>query len=153
MRLSKVTRITRHNAALTIAAVLTVAAISTLTATPAQAGSEFDDSFEDQLGRLVAGEVFQLGKWVLTGGPHYGHHRYAEPVHYRGRHKRRHYRRHHKHHRVHREHYWRHHRGHDHRYGDACRYESRERVRRNRYGEVIEYERHERGHRDRYARY
>jgi hypothetical protein len=37
-------------------------------ATPAQAGNEFRDGFEDQLGRLVAVEAFHVGRLILTGG-------------------------------------------------------------------------------------
>ena len=37
-------------------------------ATPAQAGNEFRDGFEDQLGRLVAVEAFHMGRLILTGG-------------------------------------------------------------------------------------
>ena len=37
-------------------------------AAPARAGGEFRDGFEDQLGRLVALEVFHVGHVLLTGG-------------------------------------------------------------------------------------
>ena len=45
-------------------------------AAPAQAGGEFRDGFEDQLGRLAALEVFHVGHILLAGhtGPTYGVH-------------------------------------------------------------------------------
>ena len=128
-------------------------ALACLMAVPAQAGNEFDDGFEDQLGRLVATEVFHLGRFLLTGGAHYAYT-------YDDRHARRAHRRAHRHHRQHRHdrhhhhdhdrHHWREHEGHAHRYGDPCNEVTHERVRRNRYGEVVEYERHEVRYRDRW---
>jgi hypothetical protein len=146
-------------------AILATLILAGFFAAPAQAGgNEFDDGFEDQLGRLVATEVFHLGKWVLTGGPtyvHYAPERYDrhERHHARPRgHAHGHYKHHKRHkrhgykHIAHRNHYSRRHHGHDHRYGAACNVETHERVRRNRHGEVVEYERHERRGHDRYAR-
>jgi hypothetical protein len=39
-----------------------------LTASPASAGGEFKDGFEDQLGRLLAVHAFQVGKVALLAG-------------------------------------------------------------------------------------
>jgi hypothetical protein len=131
------TRSARGTRGLAILATLILAGFF---AAPAQAGgNEFDDGFQDQLGRLVATEVFHLGKWVLAGGPTYVHH--YEPQRYERRHSRprghahghyKHHRRHHYKHAAHRGHYWRKHRGHDHGYRAACNVETHERVRRNR---------------------
>ena len=143
-----------------IGALLAAVGAALFMAAPAQAGgNEFDDGFQDQLGRLVATEVFHLGKWVLAGAPHYIEHveyRHVERPRYRDhddRHRGRgHYKHrwHHKHKRHHHER--RHHYRHGHRHDEPCNVETHERVRRNRHGEVVEYERHERRYRDRYAR-
>ena len=116
---------------------LPVLALMGLLAAPAHAGSEFDDGFEDQLGRLFAYEAFSLGKWIV--GSAYAHaaqpHGYGYGAPYSGAYE-----------------------DHDHpgpayeseyeeRYSrdgrDPCEYTYHERVRRNRYGEVVEYERRE----------
>ena len=63
------------------------------TAAPAQAGGEFRDGFEDQLGRLAALEVFHVGHILLAG--------HAAPtyeVRYAPQHRQH---RHYKHHRKH----------------------------------------------------
>lgn len=39
-----------------------------LGASPARAGGEFEDGFEDQLGRIAAVEVVRFGKAILFGG-------------------------------------------------------------------------------------
>lgn len=148
--LSERTRSMRRKGGIAIAAIL---ALMAFTAAPAQAGgNEFDDGFQDQLGRLVASEVFHLGKWVLAGGPHYVHHDYR-PSHYEPRPHRGHgYARHYRHKRRHYRHDRGHHHGHGHRYDAPCNVETHERVRRDRHGDVVEYERHEVRYRDRYAR-
>lgn len=95
-----------------------------LTASPAQAGDEFERGFKDEIGRIAAHEAFGLGRHIVAdvflGGGH-GHY-YQRPVHYqtyyrhsyyRDRHDRGH-RRHRGHFRGngHRRHYDRHHHGH-----------------------------------------
>lgn len=153
------TRSTRGTRGFALLATLILAGFF---ATPAHAGgNEFDDGFQDQLGRLVAAEVFHLGKWVLAGAPTYVHyetdryerrrHRPRGHAHGHYKHHKRH-RRHHAKHDDHRGRYWRKHYGHDHRYEAPCNVETHERIRRNRHGEVVEYERHERRTRDYYAR-
>lgn len=122
-----------------------IVALMAFTAAPASAGgNEFDDGFEDQLGRLVATEVFHLGRAVLTGGYHHAAYAYGRHHDDYGPHRGHgHYR--HRHH-------WRHHH-HGYGYDEPCNVESHERVRRDRHGEVVEYERHEVRYRDRrYAR-
>lgn len=52
-----------------------------LAAAPAQAGNEFRDGFEDQLGRLAAVGVFHLGTALLVGH-HAPHTHYATQVSY-----------------------------------------------------------------------
>ena len=156
------TRKTRGPRGLALLATLVLAGFA---AAPAQAGgNEFDDGFQDPLGRLVASEVFHLGKWIVAGGPTYVHYDPEPVVHYRATRRDRghghakHHARghgHYKHHRKHhsgRRHYWRKHPGHSHDYQATCNVETHERVRRNRHGEVVEYERHERHSGDRYAR-
>jgi hypothetical protein len=77
-------------------------------AAPAQAGGEFRDGFEDQLGRLAALEVFHMGHVLLTGhaAPTYAVHYAPYEVRYAPQHRHhRHYKRpgrrvgHHRHHR------------------------------------------------------
>ena len=130
--------------------LLAAVALAGLLTAPAHAGgNEFDDGFQDQMGRLVATEAFLLGKWLLASA--YAHHAY-EPVPHR--------------HDGHRD--YDRHRGHDRRHDrdwdddydddwgyeerrhrrDPCDVEYRERVRRDRYGEVVE--RHEVRHRHRH---
>lgn len=109
----------------------TMLALAGLLAAPAQAGGrEFDDGFQDQLGRLVATEAFFLGKWMLASAYEHAVHD-PGPVHddydfeettdreWDGRD------------RDTRE------------YDEPCEVEYRERVVRDRYGEVVEYERRE----------
>ncbi len=60
-------------------------------AAPAQAGGEFRDGFEDQLGRLAALEVFHLGHTLLAShaAPYYEVHYVPQPRHHQkhpGRH-------------------------------------------------------------------
>jgi len=116
---------------------LAALALMGLLAAPAHAGSEFDDGFEDQLGRLFAYEAFSLGRWIVGSayahaayGPH--PHGYEEP--YPGEYE---------------DDYddGEYESDYVERYsrdrGEPCEYTYRERVRRNRYGEVVEYERRE----------
>jgi hypothetical protein len=109
----------------------TTLALAGLLAAPAQAGgNEFDDGFQDQLGRMVATEAFFLGKWILASAYGYAVHdpsaaaddydfeEIADDEWDGGDEAARDY--------------------------DApCELEYRERVRRDRYGEVVEYERRE----------
>lgn len=65
---------------LATASLVAVLGVFLLVATPAQAENDFANGFEDQLGRLVAVEAFQLGHLLLAGafqGPGY----YANVVH------------------------------------------------------------------------
>ncbi len=88
---------------------LALLAVLGLAATPARAGNELRNGFEDQVGRLLAFQVFHAGHAILYGGygpgyaasarpaPHparyahsrHGHHRHghhaAEPCRLRGR--------------------------------------------------------------------
>ena len=138
-------RNTRTRCALAFLATLACAGLAAL---PAQAGNDFRDGFEDQLGRLVAVEAFHVGRWILSGGhpAHYRFSNHARPSYYE-RH------RHHAHRRPH------HDSPHRHRVDEPCNVETHERITRNRHGRVIEYERHEvrrpdHDHRDsRYARW
>jgi len=52
-----------------IAVLAALACAGLLAAAPAQAGNEFQDGFEDQMGRLVALQVFQLGNLLIFGPP------------------------------------------------------------------------------------
>jgi hypothetical protein len=54
-----------------LAALLACAALG-LAAAPARAGNEFKNGFEDQIGRLLAFQVFQAGQ-VILGAPGYGY--------------------------------------------------------------------------------
>lgn len=117
-------------------------ALAGLLANPAQAGgNEFDDGFEDQLGRLVATEAFFLGKWLLAGAYHHAVHRpHPHPPAWE------------RSDRESRDSEWD-------EWGvpeprEPCEVEYRERVRHDRYGEVVEYERREVCRRPvRYGRY
>ena len=85
---------TRRRAARRPLIALAVFACAALfAAAPAQAGGEFRDGFEDQLGRLAALEVFHLGHVLLAGhaAPYYEVHYVPQPRYH-------HYKRHHKHH-------------------------------------------------------
>jgi hypothetical protein len=86
-----------------------IACAALFMAAPAQAGGEFQDGFEDQLGRLAALEVFHIGHILLTGhaSPYYEV-RYAQ-VGYAPQHRRHHYKHHHKHPRHHVAHHHHHH--------------------------------------------
>ena len=119
-------------------AMVAIVALMAFTAAPASAGgNEFDDGFEDQLGRLVATEVFQLGRAVLTGGYHHAAHSYGRhPDDYRPYRRHDHYR-HRGHAKHHRWHHWRHHRDHGHDYDEPCNVEFHERVRRNHFKRVM----------------
>lgn len=48
------------------------AAVAMIAAGPAQARNEFENGFEDQLGRIAAVGAVNLGLHVLTGGAYYG---------------------------------------------------------------------------------
>lgn len=69
-----------------VASLKAVLGIGLLGATPARAENDFANGFEDQLGRLVAFEAFQLGRFVLGSAfavpaAHYGYgsYEYAPP--------------------------------------------------------------------------
>jgi hypothetical protein len=83
-------------------------------AAPAQAGGEFRDGFEDQLGRLAALEVFHVGHVLLTGhaAPTYGVHYVPYEVRYAPQ------QRHHRHYKHHRKHPGRHVGHHRHHHGE-----------------------------------
>lgn len=66
-------RIARIGAPMLLAAV---AAVGLLGAKSAEAKNDFANGFEDQLGRIAAYEAVSFGKFVLSGGTHYG----ARPV-------------------------------------------------------------------------
>jgi hypothetical protein len=93
-----------------------IACAALFMAAPAQAGGEFRDGFEDQLGRLAALEVFHLGHILLAGhaSPYYEM-RYAQvhyvpyEVRYAPHHQHHHYKHHHKHPRHHVGHHRHHH--------------------------------------------
>jgi hypothetical protein len=92
---------TRRRAARRPLIALTVLACAALfMAAPAQAGGEFRDGFEDQLGRLAALEVFHVGHILLAG--------HASPY-YEGRYAPQHRQHHHKHPRHHVGHHRHHH--------------------------------------------
>ena len=92
---------TRRRAARRPLIALTVFACAALfAAAPAQAGGEFRDGFEDQLGRLAALEVFHMGHVLLTGHAASTHtvHYVPYEVRYAPQHRHhRHYKHHHKH--------------------------------------------------------
>lgn len=48
------------------------AAVAVVAAGPAQARNEFENGFEDQLGRIAAVGAVNVGLAVLTGGAYYG---------------------------------------------------------------------------------
>jgi hypothetical protein len=103
---------TRRKAAHRPLIALTVFACAALfAAAPAQAGGEFRDGFEDQLGRLAALEVFHVGHVLLTGhaAPSYAVHYVPYEVHYAPPQRHQHYKHHHKHPRHHVAHHRHHH--------------------------------------------
>ncbi len=129
-----------------LAFALALGAVS-LPATPAQARDEFENGFEDQIGRLLAFEAYRVGRVILGGHAPYGGHRgdyydYGRPRHYRYSPPPRFYRPKHVHH---------HHRYIDRDCDDDVEY--RYEVRRSRRGEVVKERYRSRGDRDRDDRY
>ncbi|MBW2267341.1 MAG: hypothetical protein JRH16_02100 [Deltaproteobacteria bacterium] len=55
-----------------VPALALAACLSLLGATPARAGNDLANGFEDQMGRLLAVEAFQFGRFLLSGGLHGG---------------------------------------------------------------------------------
>jgi hypothetical protein len=60
----------RNLATRPILALAVLASVGLLTAAPAQAADEFENGFQDELGRLVAHEVVRAGATLLYG-PYY----------------------------------------------------------------------------------
>ena len=84
-------------------AALAVMLCAGYAATPAQAGNEFRDGFEDQMGRLVAVEAFQVGRFILSGGhPGFATHYVQVETPFRAKRSHGHW----KHHRKHRGHHY-----------------------------------------------
>jgi hypothetical protein len=86
------TQRTRKLCASALAALGVALAGATLSASPAQARNEFENGFEDQMGRLLAVEAFHVGRVILGGGypwPAYyggwGHPGWGPPRHYRSK--------------------------------------------------------------------
>ena len=100
---------------LAIACAVAIAGVGVVGAAPAQAENDFANGFEDQLGRIAAHQVVNLGAFILSGGYYhpqaqvrhapYGY-RHADPYAYGYRHPtpRKHYRKHKHHRRHHRKH-------------------------------------------------
>lgn len=128
-----------------VAALAVALGAIALSAAPAQARDEFENGFEDQIGRLLAFEAYRVGSVILGGGyPYAGYYggyarpRYEEHHHYYPP-QRRHYRPRHIHHHYHSR--------------DCGHVEYRTEVRRGRHDDGDrDYER-SRGYRDRHDRH
>jgi hypothetical protein len=130
-----------------LAALAVCAGVGLVTASPARADNDFRNGFEDQLGRLLAWEVFRVGHVVLQGGyPYYAPEHRARP---HPRHRPR----------------WRHDDHHGHR-GHPCNHGFDRRSHRGVHDDDVVYERyqyerrrvrahphHKRGHGSRHARW
>ncbi len=70
-----------HFANTAVAALAVALGALALSAAPAQARDEFENGFEDQIGRLLAFEAYRVGSVILGGGyPYAGYHGgYARP--------------------------------------------------------------------------
>jgi hypothetical protein len=137
------------------AATLTVIAIAlgsvALTASPAQARDEFQNGFEDQIGRMLAFEAYRVGRVVLGGGFPYATYRggYDDDYGYYGRpREERHY--YYERPRYRRPKHIHHHHHHYGRDRDCDDVEYRYEARRDRHGEVVRERYRSRGDDDRY---
>jgi hypothetical protein len=132
------------------AAALTAVAVAigsvAFTAAPAQARDEFENGFEDQIGRLLAFEAYRVGRVVLGGGVPYGPYDYDYGYHTPPRVERHYYYERPRYHRPRHVH-------HSHRHGrdrDCEDVEYRYEVRRDRHGEHVRERYRSRGDDDRH---